>query len=330
MISIKKYNNKLQKDWDNFVKRSKYGTLFQTQKFLSYHITKKFIDFSLLFYKKNVIVAVLPAAIIKNKNTYSIISHPGASYGGFIFLKSDFLLYKRVILAFESLCKEKKFYHCKIIPTPVYYENENENMAEYVLSLHNYVLSERYISHVIYLKSNNPISYFNQRKQRYLKNRLINNKSYTFKKIDNLQCFYSMLVKNKRKFNTSPTHSLEEIKNILKLYPKSCKLTGTYYNNQLIGGTMVFITTTTTGLLFYNVVSEEKKHANLGTFQVYQCINFCLQKKLLILDLGVSHLPNNKNPLEPKLSLIQFKEQCGGVGVMRNVFEKNNNNYAKK
>ena len=31
----------------------------------------------------------------------------------------------------------------------------------------------------------------------------------------------------------------------------------------------------------------------------------------------------HKNPLDPKLSLIKFKEQCGGVGVMRNIYIKN-------
>ena len=41
-----------------------------------------------------------------------------------------------------------------------------------------------------------------------------------------------------------------------------------------------------------------------------------------IIDFGVSHLPNEKNPLLPKLSLIKFKEQLGCQGAIRTVYKK--------
>ena len=36
------------------------------------------------------------------------------------------------------------------------------------------------------------------------------------------------------------------------------------------------------------------------------------EKNINILDFGVSHIPESENPLSPKFSLIQFKEQLGG------------------
>ena len=68
MISIKKYNPKMKKNWDDFVNQSNTGTIFHKQSFLNYHLKRKFHDYSLLFYNKNVLVSVLPAALIKNKN----------------------------------------------------------------------------------------------------------------------------------------------------------------------------------------------------------------------------------------------------------------------
>jgi transcriptional regulator of heat shock response len=188
--------------------------------------------------------------------------------------------------------------------------------------LHNqYQISERYISHVIYLKKSNPLEYFNSRKKRYIKKKLLQN-SFRFQNIKNIPQFYSILVKNKKKFNATPTHSLQEIKKIISLYPDRCKLLGSFDNKKLVGGVFLFITSEKTSLLFYNVVSSKYANEQVGLFQVYQCIRWCLGKKIQILDLGVSHLPNNKNPLDPKLSLIKFKEQCGGLGVMRNIYTK--------
>ena len=52
-IIIKKYKNSLKKEWNNFVNQSNNGTIFHNQKFLSYHLNRKFIDHSLLFYINN-------------------------------------------------------------------------------------------------------------------------------------------------------------------------------------------------------------------------------------------------------------------------------------
>ncbi len=322
MISIKKYNDKLQYDWDDFIKKSKYGTIFHNQKFLSYHIEKQFDDFSLFFYKNKILVAVFPAAIVCNNNNKQLISHPGASFGGFICKKNDFTLCFDIINAFEKYCKKNKIVSCKIIPTPSYYATNCDTLLDYVLTAKKYYISERYISHIIYLNDNNPISYFNSRKKRYMKNKFINS-SLCFQEIDSVDSFYSILLENKKKFNALPTHSLEEIKKLLYLYPKECNLLGTFKMGKLIGGVFVLQTSTNSALLFYNAVNKNNEKNHIGLFQVYECIKWCLNKKIQVLDLGVSHLPSNKNPLDPKISLIKFKEQCGAVGVMRSVFTKN-------
>ena len=82
MISIKKYRNNYSNVWDNFIKNSNNGTIFHTQKFLSYHLQRRFNDHSLLFYSEKTLVAVLPAAAISINNKLELRSHPGASYGG--------------------------------------------------------------------------------------------------------------------------------------------------------------------------------------------------------------------------------------------------------
>ena len=324
LISIKKYNNKLKKDWDAFVFDSKYGTIFHRQKFLSYHLDKHFNDFSLMFYQKNTLVAVLPACLGVDDKKTVVTSHSGASFGGFVVSVSCFELYEKILSAFEKYCQKNKIKKIKIIPTPSYYSNMADDLFDYTSSLYNYKIAEKYISHVIHLKNKNALSYFNQRKKRYLNNYLINNQNLKIKKTVDFEGFYDLLKTSKKQFKATPTHSLAELKKLKKLFNKEFIFFSTYYKKKLIGGFLIIITSKKSSLLFYNFVKQNCPLLSVGTYQIYQSINFCIKNNLLILDLGVSHLPNNKNPLEPKLSLIKFKEQCGGVGLTRNVYEKIN------
>ena len=82
-IKVKKFINENTTIWDNFINSSNNGTLFHYRSFLNYHENIQFNDHSLLFYEDNKLIALLPAAI-KNDE---FCSHPGISFGGFIFDK---------------------------------------------------------------------------------------------------------------------------------------------------------------------------------------------------------------------------------------------------
>ena len=60
MIVIKKYDELDCSTWDNFIKNSNNGTIFQKRKFLNYHLNRKFNDCSLIFKKNNKIIALFP------------------------------------------------------------------------------------------------------------------------------------------------------------------------------------------------------------------------------------------------------------------------------
>ena len=82
MITIKKYNKKFDEQWDKFVNMSNNGTIFQTRRFLNYHIDRQFNDYSLIIYSNQIIVGVIPGTCIIKKNKRIYYSHPGTSYGG--------------------------------------------------------------------------------------------------------------------------------------------------------------------------------------------------------------------------------------------------------
>ena len=80
---------------------------------------------------------------------------------------------------------------------------------------------------------------------------------------------------------------------------------------------------TAASIIFYNVIINKTTYKQVAMLQLYHSMKLAKQKKQLYVDFGVSHIPTNTNPLEPKFSLIQFKEQFGAVGVQRTAYYKN-------
>ena len=107
MIAVKKYSEKLHKEWDKFIISSNNGTIFQTQKFLGYHNKKKFKDFSLIIHHNNSPIAVIPGALLQKKDEKIFYSHPGASFGGFVLKKN--LSFDLIEKSVSSKLPSKKF-----------------------------------------------------------------------------------------------------------------------------------------------------------------------------------------------------------------------------
>lgn len=84
-MEVVKYDKKYKDEWEQFVLTSNNGTIFHGRKFLSYHPSDRFKDHSLLFFDKDKILSVFTAVEIERDGKKTIISHQGASYGGFVY-----------------------------------------------------------------------------------------------------------------------------------------------------------------------------------------------------------------------------------------------------
>ena len=60
MIQIRDYSDNLRPRWDEFVRLSKNGTFLHKRAYMEYH-ADRFEDHSLLFYKEEELLAILPA-----------------------------------------------------------------------------------------------------------------------------------------------------------------------------------------------------------------------------------------------------------------------------
>jgi len=313
MIEIIKYDaNKHETQWDSFVLESNNGTIFHTRKFLNYHQDRMFEDCSFIFKNKSKIEAVFSGAII-NKILHS---HPGSSFGGFVFNSLSFEFGKKIVELLIDFANKNSLKEVVVIPTPfIYYDNYNEIM-EYCLYMKGFNTIEYYISSFVDLKSN-LLNQMHDRKRRYIKKM---QDKIKIKLSDDLDSFYPILINNKLKHKAKPTHSLEELKILKKKFPNEIILLLSYKNNKIIGGALNFVTNKKSCILFYNMIDYDYQNLQVSSLQIYESLKWAKKNKLNYLDIGVSQLYKDSEII-PHKSLINFKEQFGAKTMIRKVMK---------
>jgi hypothetical protein len=322
-VELSRYTANDQKGWDDFVRSSNNGNLFHYRSFLTYHIGRSFHDHSLIFRKKGRIVALFPAAerIIENEKV--LHSHPGASYGGFVYSNLGYSDADEILELFEDHCQKEGFARIFLVPTPaLYFEHYDETM-EYALLWKNFRSVEDYISSFIDLQGTEEdiLNRMDKRKRRYVRRlseqsdlRLEWNKKYAE--------YYPILVNNKAKHGVQPTHSLAELKKLDRLFPGQLNLLMCYYKDEPIGGTLNFIANPRVAIIFYNMINDQYRGLQPASLQIWETMRWAHRAGFRFLDFGVSQLPLADNPLTPSKSLILFKEHFGSRNMVRKAMEK--------
>ena len=312
MKIIRYKNNEHKEIWDHYIHQSNNGTIFHLRDFLSYHRERNFNDCSFMFYHKENIEAVFSGAIINN----CLYSHPGASFGGFVYNELTFPYANQIVDTLVSEAKKLKLTEIIIIPPPfIYYKKYNETM-EYCLYSKGFNNIEYYISSFVNLE-NDLMAQMHDRKKRYIK-KLENKIEITLS--DDLNSFYPILVKNKLKHKSKPTHTLEELKILKKQFPDQIKLLLSSKDGQITGGALNFVTSDNTCILFYNMIDYDYQNLQIASIQIYESLKWAKNTQLKFLDIGVSQLYQG-NKIIPHESLINFKEQFGAQAMIRKVMK---------
>ena len=298
-MKIIKYSDTFFDLWDEFVKNSKNGTIFHTRKFLSYH-KNKFVDESILIYKKNKLIGLFPAIEFENK----IVSHRGSTYGGLIVGVKNSL---KDSLNMWQLIKE-------------YYQKEIEfRDSEYIF--HKYPSREVIFSakkagfKEVYEELSTCL---NLSRIKFTKGR-----KWAITKCKNLKIvfddndyvsYYEILKNNLKKHNSTPTHTLEEMKLLKELLPQNYFLVTIYQDNKMIAGVWLVLATSWTAHTFYIA-----QNYNFSEYQPLSCvmkfiIEYLQKNSFKYLNFGIS--TENMGEIINE-GLFEFKESFGGFGVSR-------------
>lgn len=234
MINIVSYNVTLSQEWNRFVKNAKNTHFMFDRGYMDYH-SDKFEDFSLMFYYKNRLVAVLPA----NKVDNIIYSHQGLTFGGMIF--ASWIQVKQVILCFEACidylrnAKVEKFcYKC----IPYIYHRMPADEDRYALFLSGFKLVRRELSTSIFLE--NRLTYPESRKGALRKAR---NNQLVVRELDDFAEFWKVLEKVLIDHHQAkPVHSYREIQSLKDKFPESIRLFVTVNDNgDILAGVVIYI-----------------------------------------------------------------------------------------
>ena len=282
---------------------------------MDYH-KDRFEDFSLLIYKGERLYALLPA----NINDDVVYSHQGLTYGSFVLqdsakLKSTFLAFKEVLkFLFEERIKKLDI---RIIPT--FYNSLPSDELEYILYKAEASLVKR---DVILL-----IDY--QNKLRFQKNRRegINKakrKGLLVKVDGDYEKFWNeILIPNlKEKYNTSPVHSLDEIKLLAARFPKHIKQVNVYQDDKIVAGTTLFLTK---NVVHPQYISGNENKNELGSLDLLMNDVFDHFKEgRNYFSFNTSSEENGKLLNE---GLLFWKESCGARPLIFNNYEINTDTY---
>ena len=318
MITIKKHSKKNKILWDGFVQNANNGTIFHLRRFLSYHPEGRFNDHSIEFYKNNTLFSVFPAAESKIEGKKLLVSHPGSTVGSFVVTESisindSFELIKLLI----DYAKKNKFEGIRLTIPPIFYQNRSSNYIDYALLRNGFQYLKREITSSLFIE-NDAKENLNKFKPSHARAvRKAKENGVEIKISHDVKSFYSILKENlKIRHGVRPTHTIQEINDLIDLFPDSINIFGAFYKEEMIGGVLNFIIRDNVALAFY--ISHKEKFQELRPLNLlfYSIFEWCIKEKIKVYDFGIFTLNG-----EPNMGLGRFKENFGASGIFRDTFQ---------
>jgi hypothetical protein len=314
-ISVVLCTPELSTVWNSFIEQSNNGTVFHRLDFLNYHAKGRFNFHNLLFYKGDELLAVLPGGLSGDM----FKSPMGASFGGFVTgARIGLQDTDAIVKAFIRYCASKLIKEVYLTPPmQIYSETFNESI-EYAMHYNHFIILSSLFSSVIdfsKIHSKDDLS----RNTRHKINKAIN-KGVHIEENSKYDEFYPILLKNKEKFDVTPTHTLDELKRIDSLLPGMMTLFMAYYENQPIAGELLFTCNKQCVLNFYTMHLYDFHNLFAVNYLIEHSIRWSCQKGFRYFDYGVSADTFSIDPMEPSWSLIEFKESMGANGCQRKTY----------
>lgn len=311
MITIKKYNKSLKNQWNVFVANAINSSFLFQRDFMEYH-QDRFEDYSLLAFKGEKLLAVLPA----NKVAKIVYSHQGLSYGGLLINTLYIQDYFDILSAMLQYLNTNKIEQLQLNPIPhIYHKSLSEEVA--------------YATFLLKAKRNRSDAYFvvnprdydmNRNRKRALKvamaNELIFIESLDFAK------FWKILTTNlQNRFAANPTHSLSEISLLAKRFPENIKLFEVRKELKVLAGAVVFLVNDVAHIQ-YSSADETREETGSMDFLFNEILAYYHDKKWVSFGISGEEQGRFLNK-----GLVYWKQSFGASVTVQNFYEIPTANY---
>ncbi len=314
-LVVRKYETEDHQIWNAFVAESKNGTFLLHRNFMDYH-SDRFQDFSLLIFKDEKLVSILPAHL-KEAVLYS---HLGLTYGGLLLnYKSklaDVIAILQSVLKFLDKLQISSLF-VKSIPS-IYHKYPSDEL-KYAAFVAGAVVKRRDSLSVIDLR--NPIKFTKSRLEsirRGQKNGLIIAEDFNF------EIFWNqVLIPNlKAKHQANPVHSLEEIKKLHQKFPENIRHFNVYLETEIVAGTTVFVSDQVAHPQYVSGLPNKNETGALDYLYSHLIKEVFADKKFF--DFGIS---NENDGMKLNEGLVFWKESFGGRTLTQDFYEIPTKNY---
>ena len=309
MISVEKYQKDQNHIWNKFVENSKNGTFLLDRNYMDYH-SDRFIDNSLMFYKDEELIALLPA----NLKDQTLYSHQGLTYGGLVM--SNKIKASQVLEIFDHLINYLRSINItKLIykKIPYIYHRYPAEEDLYALFRNNAILFRRDIATVIDMRKRMG---FSKSKKCGLSKAKQNN--LLVKKSDDLQSFLAIEEEVLKQHNAKPVHSREELSALMNNFPDNIKLFASFKDNAMVAGVIIF---KESEIVHLQYMANSSLGMEMGGLDII--IQYLLDqeyKNKQYFDFGISTEQQGRYLNE---GLISQKEMFGGRAVCYDQYELN-------
>ena len=297
--------------WNDFVVQSNNGTIFHRLDFLAYH-GKRFETEAhhLAWTKGDSLHAVLPLGLFAEKGGGVARSPFGASYGGIVVPRELSLARARELV--ETLLdylRGRGARKLELVPSPaIYFERATDYLEFFFVKQGARCTSADLTSYAGVPES--ATAEFRHAAVKAV--RKAQEHGVTVAESRDPAAFWEILVENRRKFGSVPTHSREEIEWLLRKFPGDVKLFTASLDGEEIAGSLVFRLNPRVILDFYWAHRDEYQHVRPVSLLVHEILRWARAEGVTWFDFGTQTID-----MEPIEGSTRFKETFGALGVFR-------------
>jgi len=324
MYEILPYSPDLEKRWDCFVMNdSMNGTFLQTRKFLNYHPEGRFTDASFFVEKSGIVVAVVPGCNVDGK----FISHQGSTFGGPIISK-DFYSGNKILEVIKTIDDYivRNFKSVKLKPTSPIFATAPTDLVDYALEQAGYSRHTELSCYTPLSKDVDPLDFCTGNCRRNFRQSEKLNLTYGEIPDGEMETFYECLVLSKARHNTTPVHSLAELRDLKQRFPNEILFRGVWLNGEngqdrvYLSGMMIFYFKQANVFHFqYLAPDDSRRETNATTSLFVNAMREATKTGVEKFSWGISTEDGGAYLNE---NLYRFKESFGALPCLNARYEK--------
>ena len=310
MFEVRKYTPEHQVLWDSFVRNSRSPLFMFERGYMDYH-SDRFEDESLMFYRDNELLAVMPASRHDNQ----LRSHGGLTYGGMIYgekMKQHTML--DCFSALREFCDRNEIATVlyKKIPHIFYLQPAEED--QYALFVNNAQIVSVGSSTVVNVKC--PYKMLKGRKAQITRAK---REGVVISETKNFDAFFELennVLLNRH--GVVAVHTAKEMELLQQKFPKNISCVVAFYDGAMIAGAILFVYDS---VVHTQYLAADDKAREIGALDlvVSECLNKYSSMQFSYFDFGTSQDPHGGGGVNEGLK--SQKEGFGGRTIVQTTWE---------